>query len=71
MVHTDQSKVITEKINKYFSTKDEYLCVVLYGSFAKGKATQQSDVDIAVLKSALLSPEEKIQIIEDLSLELN
>ena len=38
-----------EKIGKYFADKPEIAAVYLYGSFAKGDAMAESDIDLAVL----------------------
>ena len=42
-------KTLKEKIRKYFSDKPEIAAVYLYGSFAKGRARKDSDIDLAVL----------------------
>ena len=40
---------LIEKIQSYFSAKNEVVAVYLFGSFAQGKARRTSDVDIGIL----------------------
>lgn len=40
---------IIEKIAKYFSRKPQVIAVYLYGSFAKGEAKKDSDIDLGVV----------------------
>lgn len=40
---------IIEKIKKYFSDKNEVIAVYLYGSYARNKQKDDSDIDLAVL----------------------
>jgi predicted nucleotidyltransferase len=46
----DQNSV-TREIQFYFSSRPEFIFVVLFGSFATNKQKTDSDVDIAVLKT--------------------
>ncbi len=55
-------------ITRYVSKRDDIQIAVLYGSFASGRETGQSDVDLAVATSHALSAEEKIEMIDELSL---
>ncbi|WP_303784450.1 nucleotidyltransferase family protein [Azovibrio restrictus] len=41
---------------------------ILFGSLAQGRATPQSDLDLAILMEAPLTAETKMQLIDDLSL---
>jgi uncharacterized protein len=40
---------LIEKIQSYFSAKNEVVAVYLFGSFSQGKALRTSDVDIGIL----------------------
>ncbi|MCF8131443.1 MAG: nucleotidyltransferase domain-containing protein [Deltaproteobacteria bacterium] len=40
---------LIEKIQSYFSSKNEVVAVYLFGSHAQGKARRTSDVDIGIL----------------------
>lgn len=68
MIQGDQTSLLLTQLETYFLNKNDFLCVLLYGSFAKGKANSQSDIDLAVLTTEALSPELKMQTIENLSL---
>lgn len=41
--------IITEKLKKYFIARDEIKAAYIFGSYAKGMASNMSDVDIALL----------------------
>lgn len=43
------NKEIIEKITKYFSRKPQVVAVYLYGSFARGEAKKDSDIDLGVV----------------------
>ena len=62
--------LITDKLTKYFEAQSAVLCAILYGSFATGKNSPQSDVDVGVFCTELLSASEKLRMIEELSLLL-
>lgn len=63
------------KLKGYFSAQKEVLCVYLFGSQAKGKQNNYSDVDIAVLFEPNLTQEERtekrLSLTDDLSSILN
>lgn len=54
MVLTKAQRNILEKIAK----KHNLLLVVLYGSFAQGQETEESDVDVAILKKGNIDIED-------------
>ena len=59
---------IRGKLADYFSAKSDVDTVLLFGSFAKGTANAQSDIDIAIHSNKELGYEELSQIQTDLSL---
>lgn len=63
------------ELKGYFSTQKEVLCVYLFGSQAKGKQNNYSDVDIAVLFEPNLTQEERtekrLSLMDNLSSILN
>lgn len=59
---------IRRKLADYFSEKSDVDTVLLFGSFAKGTANAQSDIDIAIHSNKELGYEELSQIQTDLSL---
>lgn len=59
---------IRRKLADYFSVKSDVDTVLLFGSFAKGTANAQSDIDIAIHSNKELGYEELSQIQTDLSL---
>ena len=64
---------IKEYLQKVYSDRLE--AVIIYGSFAKNKATEDSDVDIAVILKGDVNPSVEIDrvnnFISDLGLEYN
>jgi len=47
-------KQISEKIKDYFTKKPEVVVVYLYGSYARGAACEDSDVDLGILMTPCL-----------------
>jgi predicted nucleotidyltransferase len=70
MMPLQNNETILKILTGYFSAKTEVLFCVLYGSFAKNKAKPTSDIDLAIYTLNILTAEEKIRIIEELSLVL-
>jgi len=60
----EQNQSIENKLTEMLSSFPELKLAILFGSFAAGKQTAQSDVDIAVAAETKLSPEKKLKIIE-------
>ena len=58
---------ILKKLKEYLTEiyGKELLDVILYGSFAKGKATKDSDIDIAIILNTKCSPLKEIDRISD------
>jgi len=59
---------IIQTLKDYFNELSEVTSVILYGSFAQGKQTPQSDIDLGLITTSSLSAELKIKIISDLAL---
>jgi len=66
-----------EKILKEFREKAEKLYgsrlknIILYGSFARGQATEDSDIDIAVILEGEVDPCREIDAMIDLITDIN
>jgi predicted nucleotidyltransferase len=66
-----------EPILKEFREKAEELypgklkSIILYGSYAIGKATQDSDIDLAIVLDGDVSPGEEIDRMIDIVTEIN
>lgn len=58
------------KISEYFSSKENFKVVGIFGSYAKNKANPGSDIDICTAAASPLTSEEKIKTSTDLSLLL-
>ena len=58
------------RISEFFGLRGDIKLVGVYGSWASGKATVSSDVDIAVAADHKLTTEERIELSSDLSLAL-
>lgn len=44
--------------------RDDLIKIVLYGSYAKGNQTEESDIDIAILLTSLEDKQEETQLIK-------
>ena len=62
---TTIDKPLTRLLSKY----PEIILAILFGSQATGKATKDSDIDLAVLADAPLSANTKLQLIEEIGLK--
>lgn len=60
-----QTEIISQ-LNRYFTSTEEIHTVILYGSAVTDNYTLNSDVDVAVAADHLLSPEERVDIHQDL-----
>lgn len=56
-----------EPIAKFLKKQGQLQLALIYGSFARGKETPESDLDIAVMGSATLSPKEMTDLISELA----
>ncbi len=54
-------------INKWLSVQPSIHFAMLFGSFAKQKATAKSDIDIAIEMSEALMPEVKLNLLQSFS----
>ena len=63
----DQDTTIVIQLRETLSAFPELKLAILFGSFAKGKETKHSDLDVAVAAERPLNAEQKIQMIEKLS----
>jgi predicted nucleotidyltransferase len=68
MVILDEKKDITAKLVEYFGNKPEIDAAILFGSFAKNKFNEHSDIDIAVHSKNELSYDNLAQMQVELSL---
>jgi len=64
----NEAEQVKQKIQDYFSQKDEIDTVLLFGSFAKGTFNSHSDIDIALHSKNSLGYEELSKIQCDLAL---
>ena len=65
-------KAINEKIVEYFSIKTGVVAVYLYGSYASGKQTDKSDLDLAIIMdSEKISPAQYFNKRDQFMLELS
>ena len=64
----NEAEQIKQKIQDYFSQKDEIDTVLLFGSFAKGTFNSHSDIDIAIHSQNSLDYKELAKIQCDLVL---
>lgn len=65
------SQDIINKIKSYFSQKPKVVAVYLYGSFTKGTAREDSDIDLAILaEKSSISSDLQIEAMSDLGLIL-
>ncbi|HEY8272359.1 MAG TPA: nucleotidyltransferase domain-containing protein [Pseudobdellovibrionaceae bacterium] len=55
-------------LTDFFNSKKEIEIAILYGSFAKGTETNESDIDLAVSLASPLTAQDKISYIDELSL---
>ena len=58
----NEAEQVKQKIQNYFSQKDEIDTVLLFGSFAKGTFNSHSDIDIALHSKNSLGYEELSKI---------
>jgi predicted nucleotidyltransferase len=58
---------LNNRIQQVLAGHDDIRMAILFGSLAGGRATPQSDLDLAVLMDAPLSAETKMTLIGDLS----
>lgn len=66
MLTVDEIKKIVSKIGKRYGIKNAYL----FGSYAKGRATSSSDVDIIIEKGNLKTYDAYFNMCEELESEL-
>jgi len=69
MNHSSTATTIAEPLARLLSKYPEIKLAILFGSQATGKATNDSDIDLAVLAGAPLSASTKLQLIEEIGLE--
>jgi len=65
------SNTLQQRINRALSAYPELRLGVLFGSMARGGATPDSDLDLAVQADRPLSVEQKMSMTEALALEFN
>lgn len=68
----DDIRSLTEKIRAQLKERygSKVLQIILYGSFARGKATSESDVDLLVVVDDSLDPWEVRRSLDDLLLDI-
>ena len=59
-----QNLTIEDKLKKALSVFPEIKLAILFGSFATGKQTESSDIDVAVAAKEVLSFDRKMKIID-------
>jgi len=62
---TDLDQIILAAVSK----QPEIKLAILFGSLANGKASRESDLDIAVDAGRVLTPSEKISLISELAIK--
>lgn len=67
----EKTEKITERLTEVVSGRDDIYLALLYGSAATGKLRPDSDVDVAVSAGRVLSPEERLEISESLSVAVD
>ena len=60
------SAALKNAVVNWLQTKDDLVLGILFGSVAAGRANPSSDVDLAVLSSAPLSTERRIELTQEL-----
>ncbi len=50
---------------------DDLVSIMLFGSWARGEATEESDIDVAIILKGKISPGQEIDRIIDVITELN
>ena len=66
MLTTEEIKTAVEKVGKKYGIKNAYL----FGSYAKGTATENSDVDLIIDKGEIHTFKDYFALYEDLKNEL-
>ena len=61
------SKDLIQKITEFLSLQTDLELAWIYGSYASGRQTAQSDIDIAVAGKTPLTPDRRIHLSEQLS----
>lgn len=62
---------LIKKLTEYFQSEKSIRAAILYGSFASGKQTSHSDIDLGVYLETPLTVEMKEKIISDLALQFH
>lgn len=62
--------IITQKLQQFFASKPEVKVVGVYGSYAKGLARADSDIDICIASDRSIDIEIKVALSTELSLLL-
>ena len=61
-----EAKNITKKINEWVNKQPSIQLAILFGSFAKGKEQESSDIDIAIELDKPLTIEKKLSLLQSL-----
>ena len=69
MNQNSTATTIAEPLARLLSKNPEIKLAILFGSQTTGKATNDSDIDLAVLAGAPLSASTKLQLIEEIGLK--
>jgi predicted nucleotidyltransferase len=65
------SRELKDKIVSFLSNKLDLELLIIFGSYAKGQANNNSDIDLAYLSSHDINPADKWGICQSLARELN
>jgi len=63
---TMEAENITKKINEWVNKQPSIQLAILFGSFAKGKEQESSDIDIAIELDKPLTIEKKLSLLQSL-----
>ena len=63
---TMEAENITKKINEWMNKQPSIQLAILFGSFAKGKEQESSDIDIAIELDKPLTIEKKLSLLQSL-----
>jgi len=63
---TMEAENITKKINEWVNKQPSIQLAILFGSFAKGKEQESSDIDIAIELNKPLTIEKKLSLLQSL-----